>query len=198
MRLGLLLKTVAVKTKKEGAIGKEKEIGAGEEIDAAEGDTNKAIKPHALIFAPFHSAFSRNLADDDPFQKPYVFVAESVQCNVTTSMPDNARMDGVDQESVFAVINQLGQCCPWQRRSRACRRPWIRRPSDRTDPQRLWGATSRGSCRATGCDRQARHCRCAILKYPISRKPYRIVSRPCLKISSGFWLFFRFSARWGW
>jgi len=112
MRLGLLLKTVAVKTKKAGAIGKEKEIGAGGEIDEAEGDTNKAIKPHSLIFTPFHSAFSRNLAGYDPLQKPYVFVAESVQCNVTTSMPDNARMEGVDQESVFAVIDQLGHAVP--------------------------------------------------------------------------------------
>jgi hypothetical protein len=43
MRLGLLLKTVAAKTKKERVIGKETEIGAGGEIDAAEGVTNKDI-----------------------------------------------------------------------------------------------------------------------------------------------------------
>ena len=44
MRLGLMLTTVAVKTKKEGVIEKETEIDAEGEIDAAEGITNKAIR----------------------------------------------------------------------------------------------------------------------------------------------------------
>ena len=52
MRLGLLLKTVAAKTKKERVIGKETEIGAGDggEIDAAEGVTNKAIRRSSFAY----------------------------------------------------------------------------------------------------------------------------------------------------
>ncbi len=46
MRLGLMLPTVAVKTKKGGVIEKETEIDAEGEIDVVEGVTKKAIRPH--------------------------------------------------------------------------------------------------------------------------------------------------------
>jgi len=45
MKLGLMLTTVAVKTKKEGVIEKETEIDAEGEIDAVGGVTNILIRP---------------------------------------------------------------------------------------------------------------------------------------------------------
>jgi hypothetical protein len=59
MRLGLVLTTVAVKTKKKGVIEKETEIDAEGEIDAVEGVTNKAIRAILIDLYTFSFSFFR-------------------------------------------------------------------------------------------------------------------------------------------